>query len=121
MLDLEESVKNNFLPNKSLNKNNIPMIHLFVNGGLEMLNICKTALLKKIPVLVFRGPKGCSDLIAGAASLNEFNETDLRIIIEESNILSKTKYQNEYEVLLRKLESDIRTHIKIEHQLKYLF
>ena len=26
--------------------------------------------------------------------------------------------QNEYEVLLRKLESDIRTHIKIEHQLK---
>jgi hypothetical protein len=31
---------------------------------------------------------------------------------------SKEDNQNEYEVLLRKLESDIRIHIKIEHQLK---
>jgi hypothetical protein len=37
--------------------------------------------------------------------------------IANSN-LTHEEYQNEYEVLLRKLESDIRTHIKIEHQLK---
>jgi hypothetical protein len=40
-----------------------------------------------------------------------------RIFIANSN-LSPKDYQNEYEFLLRKLESDIRTHIKIEHQLK---
>ena len=35
-----------------------------------------------------------------------------------NNYAFSNDYQNEYEVLLRKLESDIRTHIKIEHQLK---
>lgn len=102
--------------NKSLNKNNIPMIHLFVHGGLEMLNICKTTLLKKIPILVFRGPKGCSDLIAGAASLNEFNETDLRIIIEESNILSKTKYQNEYEEYVKNILNNIKNILELKNE-----
>jgi hypothetical protein len=77
-------------------KNNIPMIHLYVHGGSEMLNICKMTLSKKIPILVFKGTKGCSDLIADAVSLNEYNETDLKILIENSNILSKMKYQHDY-------------------------
>ncbi len=78
------------------NKNNIPMIHLYVHGGLEMLNTCKKALVNKIPILLFQGVKGCSDLIADVSSLTEYTEADLKIMIEESNILSKNKYQNQY-------------------------
>jgi hypothetical protein len=35
-------------------KNSIPMIHLYVHGGLEMLNTCKKALSYKIPILLFQ-------------------------------------------------------------------
>jgi hypothetical protein len=78
------------------NKNNIPMIHLYVHGGLEMLNTCKKALMNKVPILLFQGAKGCSDLIADLSSLTEYNDADLKSLIEESNILSKNKYQSQY-------------------------
>lgn len=42
--------------------------------------------------------------------------------LEEKNVenLSLEDKQNEYEVLLRKLESDIRTHIKVKNKFNFL-
>lgn len=41
--------------------------------------------------------------------------------IKKLNLSGEEEKQNEYETLLRKLESDIRLHIKVLNELKYIY
>jgi hypothetical protein len=49
-----ENEDEKIISNKEDNKKYIPLIHLYVDGELDMLNYCKKALLFKTPVLVFQ-------------------------------------------------------------------
>ncbi len=47
-----------------------------------------------------KGAKGCADLITKIVSRNEYNETQFKVLIEESNILLKNKNQENYQDIL---------------------
>jgi len=70
----------------------VPMVLIVVQGGPNTLKTVEETLLKKIPVLILAGSKGCADLISNACSQSSTSDESLRNLIISSRI-----FKNEYD------------------------